>query len=303
MKITSIVAYFGGKRRMAHDIVRQLGEHDQYFEPFCGSLAVPFAKDPCAQETVNDLHWDVTNLARVLQRRDSAVALYDRLQNTMVCQGLLDDAQAYLESTELAEENMLERAYHYFLASWMARNGVSGTERMEYQIAVRWTKGGGSPVTRFGNAVESIPDWHRRLLNIVVLCRDAFDIMDRFDDVADTALYVDPPYPPEIRANMGQAAGGGGGRYLHEFKHSAEDLFGERDDHVRLRDALGQYKKARIVLSCYDCERYRRLYDGWMFIDMATKKNLAAQNKRGGGEETPAPEVLIVNGPAYGVAA
>lgn len=300
MKIGALAPWFGGKRSMAADIVRELGPHTQYFEPFCGSMAVLMAKPPAQKETVNDLHGDLTNLARVIADIDMAEALYDRLQRIVFSDGLLVEAQAELERGAAPEPPAydVDRAFWYFLASWMGRNGTAGTERLDYQIAVRWTKNGGSPTVRFRNAVESIPDWHRRLLNVVILRRDAFSIINRFEDCKETAIYVDPPYPAETRSNLaddGSAAGGGGGRYLHEFSHAGGVLFGGEDDHDRLARALRKYKHARIVVSTYDCPRYRRLYEGWTFIDKKRMKNLHMQNGRG-PRPMEAPEVLIVKG-------
>lgn len=82
--------------------------------------------------------------------------------------------------------------------------------------------------------------------------------------------------------------------YLHEFTH--DSLYG--DDHVCLRDALAPLKRARVVVSYYDCPRIRDLYQGWTFIDCARLKNLHQQNGRG-TREKQAPEVLIVNGPEF----
>lgn len=96
MKIKAIAPWFGGKRTMAPSIVRELGPHTQYFEPFCGSMAVLFAKEPSRQETVNDLHGDLVNLARVLADPTAAVDLYERLQRVLVCESLLEEAQAEL---------------------------------------------------------------------------------------------------------------------------------------------------------------------------------------------------------------
>ena len=305
MKIRALAPWFGGKRTLAPRIVAELGEHAQYFEPFCGSMAVLFAKREAQKETVCDLHGDLTNLARVVKDLGLGELLYTRLSATIMAEGLLDDAQSYLESVPLdgydPEEPLLERAYWYFVASWMGRNGTAGTERMDYQIAVRWTKNGGSPTVRFRNAVESLPAWHRRLLNVVVLRRDAFTIVDRFEDDPATAIYADPPYPAETRANLstelGSDSGGGGGRYLHEFGHAGGGLFGAEDDHGRLAAALRGYRHARVVVSTYDCPRYRELYAGWTFVDCAMLKLLHQQNGRG-SRAKEAPEVLIVNGPS-----
>ena len=310
MTIKAIAPWFGGKRTLAPRIVAELGNHSQYFEPFCGSMAVLMAKAPSQKETVSDLHGDLTNLAKVISTPWLAEQLYERLIGTVMAEGLLDDAKEALEDVaalaRITSENprpsveeRIARAYWYFVASWMGRNGTAGTERLDYQIAVRWTKSGGSPTVRFRNAVESLPAWHRRLLNVVILQRDAFDIIDRFEDDPATAIYADPPYAAETRSNVSSEQGqkgGGGGRYLHEFKHGG-GLFSGQDDHERLAKSLRSYKKARIVVSAYDCPRYRQLYDGWTFVDCSMLKLLHQQNGRG-QRAKEAPEVLIINGPS-----
>jgi DNA adenine methylase len=130
MKIKALAPCFGGKRTMAPLIVEQLGKHTQYFEPFCGSMAVIFGKQPSQKETVNDLHGDVTNLARVVQQEDTASALYERQQKVLFAEGLLRDAREILDRP-IGEVDPLDRAYWFFLASWMMRNGVAGTRRLE----------------------------------------------------------------------------------------------------------------------------------------------------------------------------
>lgn len=299
MKIKAIAPWFGGKRTMAPLIVTELGKHTQYFEPFCGSMAVLFAKGPSQKETVNDLHVDLVNLARVLQHKEAAPALYEQLQTTLFSEDLLEQSGIHLEKDfELSENGSVtakhwERAYWYFLGSWMGRNGTAGTRRVDYQIAVRWTKNGGSPTVRFRNAVESIPAWHARLLNVVILKRDAFRFIDRFEDVPETAIYADPPYHMATRANHDK--NGGSGTYLHEFSHD-NPLFG--DDHKRLAEILRGYRKARVVVSYYDHPRIRELYDGWTFVEHTRQKHLHAQNGRG-ARPKEAPEILVINGPSY----
>ena len=295
--INAIAPWFGGKRTMAPLIVDELGTHTQYFEPFCGSMAVLFAKMPSQKETVNDLHGDLINLARGLQQQDEAEKLYDRLGRTLFSQGILEQARIELGDEQVfppcASNAMLpDRAYWYFIGSWMARNGVAGTARVDYQMAVRWTKSGGSPTVRFRNAIESIPWWHDRLRNVVIMKRDAFSILDRFEDTAGTAIYCDPPYAEDTRS---MNKNGSGGKYKHEFHHGG-GMFG--DDHSRLVDVLKSYKHARIVVSYYDSPRIRELYDGWTFVEHTRQKHLHAQNGRG-ARPKEAPEVLIINGPSY----
>ena len=308
MTVSALAPWFGGKRTLAADIVAELGPHGQYFEPFCGSMAVLLKKSPSQKETVNDLHGDLINLARVIQHQIYAEILYERLGRTVFSEGLLMDARERLESERVdADESLIafeeytarraDRAYWYFLASWMSRNGTAGTARQDYQIAVRWTRGGGSPTVRFRHAVDSLPAWHRRLQNVVILRRDAFDIISNFEDHKATAIYVDPPYAEETRAK-GAVKNGRGGKYLHEFKHGSKDtIFNAMDDHARLAEILRGYRNARIVVSYYDCERIRELYRGWTFVEKTRQKHLHAQNGRG-ARPKDAPELLIINGPS-----
>ena len=301
MKIKAIVPWFGSKRSMGPAIAIELGEHVQYFEPFCGSMAALFAKKQSRMETVNDLHGDLINLAGVVQDEFSGPWLYARLQRTLFSEDLLREAQEYFREQPADVDNCgdnRERAYWYFLASWMGRNGVAGMSRVEYQAAVRWTAGGGSPTIRWQSAVESLPAWHRRLSNVVILNRDAFKIIPKFQDSAETAIYIDPPYALESRSS---------GKYLHDFAAAAGDrgLFDENADdelpakpHESLRDLLAEFKHARIVVSYYDCPEIRDLYQGWTFLDHGRQKNLHAQNGRG-ARKAHAPEVLIVNGPSF----
>lgn len=295
MKVKAIAPWFGGKRTMAPDIVTELGKHTQYFEPFCGSMAVLFAKEPSQKETVNDLHWHLINLANVIADLENGPLLYDRLQRAIMSEGLLSEAKLRLKEDNFPSKVIA--AYWYFLTSWMGRNGTAGTARLDYQIAVRWTKNGGSPTVRWRNVVDSLPAWHRRLQNVVILKRDAFKIMDRFEDVAGTAIYVDPPYPAETRGE-GVTRLGSDHKYLHEFNHSSSSLLPEDNDHARLAGILRGYRDARVVVSSYDCPRIRELYEGWTFVDHTMQKRLHAVGGRG-ARPKKAPEVLIINGDSY----
>ena len=240
MKIKSIAPWFGGKRTLAPIIVRELGPHKQYFEPFCGSAAVLFAKPQTGYETINDLHGDLTNLAWVLQEQSGAIELYDRMNRTLFSEGMIRSFWHELATSNSGDSPDIERAYKWLVFSWAMRNGVAGTSRIRgngFQIAVRFTPGGGSPTIRFRSVTESIPAWHERLKNVVILRRDAFALLERFDDRPDLAIYADPPYVSTSRS--GFKASGATSRYEHEFEHSA-GLFG--DDHVRKRDRRCQYR-------------------------------------------------------------
>lgn len=307
MKVKAVLPYFGGKRTLAPKIVSLIGKHTQYFEPFCGSAAVLFAKGQSQKETVGDLHRDLINLLWCVADPDDAPVLYERLLSAPFSEDLLNEARETLENDEWDSdddyvfescERNRTRAFWYFIASWQGRNGTAGTIRRDYQLAVRWTRGGGSSTVRWKNAVESMPAWHRRLLNVVILHRDAFRWIESIEDDVRSAIYVDPPYVIDGVTRTGASSPSDSGRYVHDFgsKDSRPDLFGSKpkNEHELLAESLSKYESAKIVVSYYDCDLIRRLYEGWQFHDCSMNKQLHSQNGRGTrGKE--APEVLITN--------
>jgi DNA adenine methylase len=236
-------------------------------------MAVLFAKDPSRMETVNDLHEDLTNCARVLTKLQTAVRLYERLARTLFCEGLHSEARERLAD----EVNAEERAYWFLVHSWMGRNGTAGTATSNSNFCVRYTSKGGDPAVRFRTVAESIPAWHERLRGVTILCRDGLQLCERFDDAAEVAVYVDPPYLKK------------GSQYLHDFK---------AEDHRRLADLLHRFTKARVVVSYYDDPRLAEMYPGWTKRTFNVSKAMAHQGRRG-KSDARAVEVLLLNGPSY----
>jgi len=288
MKIKAIAPWAGSKRKGADDIVIELGPHRAFWDPFCGSLAPLLAKEPSTFETVNDLHGDLINLARVLAMESAAVDLYGKLSRFLMHEDLFHEAAARFRSRghqRATDEVDVQRALDFFICSWMGRNGVAGTESYNQGFCVRYTKNGGHAATRFLSCVESIPAWHQRLRAVTILNRDGFELLARIEDADGVCLYCDPPYLKK------------GFRYVHDFGDGTK---GALDDHARLAGLLRRFKKTRVVVSYYDDPRLVELYPGWTIRKIFTTKAMASQNQRGrSGEAVVAPEVLIINGPSY----
>lgn len=67
--------YFGGKRTVAADVWRRLGEPKQYVEPFCGSAAILLAaKRPASLEVIGDANGFIANFWRAVKHQPAAVA-------------------------------------------------------------------------------------------------------------------------------------------------------------------------------------------------------------------------------------
>jgi len=266
MKITALAPWFGSKRGMAPEIISQLGPHRSYWEPFCGSMAVLLAKPECSSETVNDLHGDLINLAKTVRDDRLGPALFRRLRRTLVHEDLFWEASEKIPfsrpgiAPEIGDEIDPERAYWFFITSWLGRNGVIGTREYNNNFCVRYTSNGGIQGTRFASAVDSIPAWRRRLRKVTILRRDGFDLLERIDDQDGTAIYVDPPYIMK------------GATYIYDFTP---------DDHSRLAGLLRRFQRARIVVSYYDHPRLEELYPSWNLLDCSRSKSLSVQGQRG----------------------
>lgn len=281
MQIKAIAPWFGSKRTLAPRVIELLGRHRVYWEPFCGSMAVILAKPAVKNETVNDLHGDLVNLARVVQDRRLAEDLYARLQRTLFAEPIFRDSLEKLSRRPREATHDIERAYHYFVVSWMGMSGIAGTARVGSSFCRRFTSTGGDPAVRFVGAVESIPSWHERLRQVVILSQCGIDLCERIEDRKGTLIYADPPYLASTRA---------GGAYRHDFAG-----FGDQaGDHERLAAALRRFKRTRVVVSYYDSPAIAELYPGWEKIPVTVAKNLTNAGKKAEGR-TDAPEVLIVN--------
>lgn len=277
MKIKAIAPWFGGKRNLAPRIVAELGDHRAYWEPFCGSMAVLLAKPQTTMETVNDLHGDLINLARVIRCPSQGPQLYRRLRRVLMAKPLHTDAATIVKDGDF-EGDAVDRAEAYFTASWMGRNGVSGSKGYNFGYCIRYTKNGGHAATRFAGAVESIPAWRRRLRAVNILSDDAFALIERIEDAKGVVIYADPPYLAK------------GAKYVHDF---------EAWDHYRLAKLLKRFTKTRVVLSYYDDPRLAELYPDWNRITINVSKAMASQGKRDAANDIRATEVLLINGESY----
>lgn len=281
MKLGSLAPWFGAKRSIAPEIVQQAGPHRVYWEPFCGSCAVLFAKPQVTYETVNDLHADLFNLAKVLQEEAKAVDLYDRVSRTLFHENMLPMAKGILTreiTCDVPEDPAgdVHRAYWYLVWSWMGMNGIAGTPLASTgTFAVRYTQGG-QPAKRWCSVADSIPDWHQRLRGVQILNRNAFDILPRIEDVKGTVIYADPPYL--VKSSQ----------YVHDFTMA---------DHDRLAKELTRFCHARVIVSYYQHHLLKELYPGWTVLRLSANKGMANSSRLKEKGRVEATEVLLINGP------
>lgn len=280
MAIAALSPWFGGKRKLAPEIVAALGPHNAYWEPFCGSMSVLLAKPVVPMETVNDLHGDLVNLARCVRDAVLCRVLYGKLRRTLCCQAFHDDARAYLGRDDFPLPDSgtpdVERAYQYFLASWLGRQGCAGSRSYRNHFSVRYTKNGGNSGKSFVSAVRSIPAWRRRLATVTILRLDALDLIGKIEDADGVAIYCDPPYLSKSK------------NYTYDIDDAA---------HAALAESLRRFRRSRVVVSYYQHPRLAEFYPGWHRRQYSVQRALASSVARGKAIESTAIEVLLCNQP------
>jgi DNA adenine methylase len=229
--VRSVLKYPGAKNRIADWICGYIPKHDVYLEPFAGSLAVLFNKEPCHIETVGDLHDEVVNYFRVMRDRR------DELQR------LIELTPYSRKEYELAYEETdddVERARRFCVRCWMGfgcsnlyRNGFkSGQQSSSPNPARAWSK-----------LPEVMAEASKRLKNVQIECIPALELIRRYD-TKDVFMYVDPTYLHGTRKN-----------YLYKYEMG-------NDEHEELLKTLIRHP-GRILLSGYENDMYNDYLFGW----------------------------------------
>lgn len=279
MQIKALAPWAGSKRNLAPKIIAELGPHRAWWELCCGSCAVTLAKPPASIETVVDLNGDLVNLALCIQCDTLCQLLEDRLHRTWMTDDLFQKSAQRLHGLSFDFDKTApdwERAYDFFVFSWMGRNGQSGTTKQSRSFCRRFTANGGHAATRFKGVVDSLTAFNDRMRHLTILRADIFDLLPRIEDATGTAIYVDPPYLFK------------GLRYIHDF--SAQH-------HEQLAEQLRRFRKTRVIVSYYAHPLLAELYPGWTVREFDVSKSLANSGARG-KSNARATEVLLINGPS-----
>lgn len=253
------LTYYGGKQKLAAQIVELMPSHVAYLEPFAGGAAVLFAKPAAERETLNDIDGQIMRFWRALRDRPeelaSAVATtpYGRSEWKASIDGDADDD---VEAARRLLVNV-DMSFSRSRSSWSPPSMLKDRKG-------RW-----QPRT-WQDLPRRITVAAERLTNVCLECGDALDMIPRWD-LPDTMIYVDPPYTGAHRLQMDKG-------YTHD---AGPDLWTD------LVDVLGSIENAAVIVSGYPCEEVDRL--GWRTLALDANRNVQA---RAGGKLPKAPETL-----------
>ena len=223
-QVKPLFSYYGGKQRMAPNLLPLLPRHTVYVEPFCGGAALFWNKHQRTngsnyREVLNDANAQLVNLYRVMQDEATARALIHRLVFTPYARA---EYQKALEIYKNGTDCPIEAAWAFYVNANMSfakkLNAGFGVGLVSQNQANSWA-----------NQLTQLSSQFERLNGVHIECNDALAIIKQWDS-PQTLFYCDPPYPG---TDQGHYSG-----YTH-------------DDFLKLVDALDQCEGS-FLLSNYD---------------------------------------------------
>jgi DNA adenine methylase len=217
------LAYIGGKRSLAKQIIAIFPEHTTYVEPFAGGAQVFFRKEPSKVEVLNDLDGEMVNFFRVCQQHYEELVRY--LRYIHVSRAWFD----MLQATDPAILTDIQRADRHL---YLLKNCYAGLVRHR-NFGCSVTQPPGFNLERIPEIIE---ETHKRLAQVQIECAPYEDILKRYDR-SSTLFYLDPPYY---------------GRKLYRYNLDPEEF-------PKMAERLGKLR-GKFVLSLNDVPEVRAIF-------------------------------------------
>lgn len=234
----AILKFPGGKWRISDWIISHFPEHKVYLEPYFGSGAVFFNKEPSYIETINDINGEIVNLFRVC--REYPKELASLIELTPFARD--EFIACYKKSSDPIEQarRTLVRYHQSFGNSNSSKNSWRNVQ----------SYGGPRCATMWNNLPEIIAEVCCRLKNAQIENAEALTLIERYNH-SDVLIYCDPPYLQSLRKrNM--------------YEHEMND-----EDHVELLQSILN-SNAKVVISGYSNKLYDDFLSGWNTDEIIT---------------------------------
>lgn len=174
------LAYIGGKRAVAKQIIAMLPRHTTYVEPFVGGGQVFFAKPPSKVEVLNDLDCEVITFYRVAQLHYEELIRY--LRFTIVSRRYYD----LLKTTDVGTLTDIQRAARFL---YLQKTSYAGRVTMQNFRTGIIQPPGLNPA----RLPELIGETHERLMRVLLECLPYEKVLAKYDS-RETCFFADPPY-------------------------------------------------------------------------------------------------------------
>jgi DNA adenine methylase len=248
-----------------------MAPHVHYVEPFCGSCALVFARDPDdlrfflsdhrdhrgVSEVVNDLDGRLTNFWRVLKDDDLFARFRRQAEAIPVSRPEWEAAHRH----EYGNDPVAD-AVAFFVDCRQSRQALM--KGFITHVKNRTRRGRNDHAAAWLSAVDGLADAHQRMRRVVVENMDAA-LLIRKHDAPGTLFYCDPPY-------------------LHETR-TARKAYGPFEmTEAQHRELLGVLRecKGKVMLSGYPSELYDLVLSDWtrLTFDVDHKSSGSAVKER-----------------------
>lgn len=239
----AILRWPGAKWRIASWIISMFPSHRVYCEPFFGSGAVFFTKQPSGTETINDIDGNVINLFNTIRYR--AHELAKAIEMTPYSR------DEYRNCYENAGDD-IEKARRFLVRTWQAFGGKT-------YCSTAWANDRSNTVFRpkyWCKLPERILNTVERLRMAQIENMDALELIKLYNRPG-TLLYLDPPYLKSTRTQL---------HYECEFA--------KPEEHKELLKLCKEHQ-GYVIVSSYENELYNTELIGWEKRSIRTSTNAA----------------------------
>jgi DNA adenine methylase len=181
--IPTIVNWYGGKNKLARQIISMMPPHEHYVEVFMGGASVFFQKPKSPRNTLNDFNGNLVNL--FVQVRDNYEALAKK------CEWTLYSREEYNKFYRLYQNKFKDiddttRAMMYL---FLIRASFNSQIETDFSASIE------SNSASFNlSMLERIKLARNKLDGCVIENRSFEEILEKYGSLDNSFLYLDPPY-------------------------------------------------------------------------------------------------------------
>jgi DNA adenine methylase len=196
MMTPSPIKFFGGKSYISNKIRATFPPHLNYVEPYAGGLSVLLSGDgEGVSEVANDINPQLQNFWAVMSDQEQ-FALFRRFaEATPFSEVCWQSANKWKDATVLQP---YQKAWTFFVRSRMSMAGRM--KNFAPTSKARTRRNMNEQVSAWISAVDGLPEVYHRLRRVLILNREALDVIEEYD-LVNTLIYIDCPYLPETRTS------------------------------------------------------------------------------------------------------
>jgi DNA adenine methylase len=164
-----------GKKRIANRLVGMLPAHATYTEPFAGSAAVLFAKEPADTEAINDADEEIARAYKIIKR------LSPRMIARLKKMAWVGDVGTFKGLIDQRPADDVAWLHRFLYVTHFSYGKLRGKSFSPSGVGVRAT------------TIDRIEKFAPRLRDVHVYGGDYRKVVEKYDG-KDTTHFLDPPY-------------------------------------------------------------------------------------------------------------